>query len=442
MFKFVAKLSIVFFLPVTVLFADPIPVHLEDVPVREVVNWYSAETGQAIAVDPRIKEGTLTVYGAMVEPEELPDFFKGVLRAHGYDLIGVSPAVVVPLSAGTSMPSVPASVMSGLPPLASSPGQGFIAQIDVPVVPSSTSILHFDNVRASDLTEVAKHFLSSGDQATTYAPTVSVLDSSNSLLVTGPEDQVEALQSYRSALDVAHPQVFIKALFYEIAEGDSLDLGLAYGRPDPGAANSSSNVAWAFNGGALSRGIAGSGAAFGILDGDVLSVAASAIARSSSARLLSSPQILALSGRPGQIIVGQNVPVITGRSTGEAASTDSPFQTIERRDVGLSLDVNPVVLSNGSIVLDVTANSDSLSDSTIASDVITNQRRVKTTVQLQSGQTLMLGGLISDDSSENQSGVPLLKDLPLVGGLFRTTSTGGERRTLHVLLQATVLASY
>ncbi len=122
---------------------------------------------------------------------------------------------------------------------------------------------------------------------------------------------------------------------------------------------------------------------------------------------------------------------MTGRITGEAASVNNPFQTIERRDVGISLQVVPVVTPAGLLIMDVKTNADSISDSQAASDIITNTRSISTTVQLKSGQTVLLGGMVDNRDSEADSSVPWLSKIPLIGALFtsKAPTPANERCT-------------
>ncbi len=151
------------------------------------------------------------------------------------------------------------------------------------------------------------------------------------------------------------------------------------------------------------------------------------------------PRILTMSGQPGTFTAGQNVPFVTGRITGEAASVNNPFQTIERRDVGISLQVVPVVTPAGLLIMDVKTNADSISDSQAASDIITNTRSISTTVQLKSGQTVLLGGMVDNRDSEADSSVPWLSKIPLIGALFTSKSTNASKRTLYMLIRARVV---
>ncbi len=230
--------------------------------------------------------------------------------------------------------------------------------------------------------------------------------------------------------------MLIQAVIFETTDGDTFDLGVALGRA------SGSRIAGGFNTASLGNSLATSGASFGIFDGNVLAFAINALERDSSSNVLSTPQILTVSGKRGNISIGQNVPFVTGRVTGESADVNSPFQTIERRDIGIRLNVLPVVTASGLVIMDITTSADSLTDSVLASDIITNQRQINTTVQIRSGQTLLLGGLSSQNDQQQVMGVPGLQSVPLAGRLFQNESNSRQRTNLHVLLQATVLPRY
>lgn len=391
-------------------FAHAMPVEMEETPVRDFVRWYSDETGEALAMDPQV-DGSLTVYAADVSDAQLPEFFRGVLSSHGYQVVPGNPPTVVP----------------GRP-------QTFTQELDIPPPePLSTTVLAFDNIRAGDMAPVVAAYLSSVSGGSIQSVRPQVLPAANALLVSGTDAQLADLAQLLPQFDVAHPQVLIKAVLYETSEGDTFDLGVAMGSA------SGSDLAGGFNTNALGTSLAVAGGSFGVFDGDVLALAVQALRRDSRATVLSTPQILTLSGQSGRISVGQNVPFVTGRVTGEAASVDNPFQTIEREDVGVSLQVSPVVTASGLVIMDVLTQADSISDSLEASDIITNQRSITTTVQILSGQTVLLGGLVSEDTTETVSGVPGLSSIPGIGRLFESRSTGTSTRKLNVLLQATVL---
>lgn len=416
MLKFAASLGLTLALVTT---AHAIPVHLENTDVREFARWYADHMDLSLAIDPRV-DGNLTVYADHVPEHELGDFVHGVLEAHGFQILYGNPTVLVPME--PRHPDGRGTAQAR---------QDFTQQLDIPQEPQATTVLPLENIRADDIAPLVTHYLTRTTTGSMSPAHAQVLHAANALLVRGSEERLADLEQLMPQLDVPHPQVLIQAVIFELVDGDTFDLGVAFGTTD------SNPVAGGFNTRNLSGSLSAPGGSFGIFDGASLALAINAIQRTSSARVLSTPQVLALSGRPGRISVGQNVPIITGRVTGQAADIENPFQTIERKDIGVTLNVTPVVTASGLIVMDVSTTADSLTDSLQASDIVTNQRSITTTVQIQSGQTVLLGGLVSEDTTESVSGVPVLSKIPGLGALFRSTSTSTENRKLYVLLQAT-----
>ncbi|XKE46021.1 hypothetical protein LG302_02540 [Halomonas organivorans] len=406
MWKFAASLGLSLALATS---AHAVPIQMENTDVRDFARWYADHRDIDITFAPGV-DGTLTVYAEDVPNADLDTFVDGVLRAHGFEILPGNPPILAPIQ--------------GSP-------DDFTRHLDVPEVPQATTVLALDNVRADDIAPLVTQYLTRTTSGSTAPAHAQVIHAANALLVNGPAERLEDLERLLPRFDVRHPQVLIQAVIFETNAGDSLDLGVSLG------SITSRPVAGGFNTRNLDAGLSLPGGAFGIFDGDTLALAVSALQRNSSARVLSTPQILSLSGRPGRISVGQNVPIITGRITGEAADIENPFQTIERKDIGVTLAVTPVVTASGLIVMDVQATADSLTESIEAADIITNQRSINTTVQIQSGQTVLLGGLVSEDTTESVSQVPLLGSVPVLGHLFRSTSTSTEHRKLYVLLQAT-----
>ncbi|WP_250188726.1 secretin N-terminal domain-containing protein [Escherichia coli] len=255
----------------------------------------------------------------------------------------------------------------------------------------------------------------------------------NSLVVSGSAQVMPALSDFITSIDVAREQVLIQSLMFETSVSNGVDLSFAAGSASGG------KVAGGFNTSALGTALSTAGGSFGIFNGNVLALSLQAVQSDSNSKVISTPRILTQSGQSGYISVGQNVPFVTGKVTGEAASVNNPFQTIERRDVGVSLKVTPVVMGNGQLVLTIDTKADSLSNQATASDIITNQRQIQTTVQIKDGQTLLLGGLISSNQFDNDRSVPFMSKIPLIGWLFRSHSDSKDDRTMFVLLTAHVI---
>jgi general secretion pathway protein D len=156
--------------------------------------------------------------------------------------------------------------------------------------------------------------------------------------------------------------------------------------------------------------------------------------------------LLTLDNEEAKIIIGQNVPFVTGQYTNSAASAGStgtvnPFQTVERKDVGLTLKVKPQISENGTVKLEIFQEVSSVQASSInsATGLITNKRSIQTNVLVEDGGIVVLGGLLQDEYSNNQEKVPLLGDIPILGNLFKTESRGRKKTNLMVFLRPVVV---
>ncbi|MEJ2115168.1 MAG: hypothetical protein P8X88_03780, partial [Gammaproteobacteria bacterium] len=158
--------------------------------------------------------------------------------------------------------------------------------------------------------------------------------------------------------------------------------------------------------------------------------------------ILSTPQLMTLDNEEAEIVVAQNVPFITGQFTNTGSGTDSavnPFQTIEREDVGITLRITPQINEGDSVKLDIEQESSSLSTAAIASDIITNKRSIKTSVLARDQQTIVLGGLIEDEFQDNEQKIPILGDIPLLGHLFKATTTTKNAQNLMVFIHPVIV---
>jgi general secretion pathway protein D len=165
-----------------------------------------------------------------------------------------------------------------------------------------------------------------------------------------------------------------------------------------------------------------------------------ALAGDGESNLLSTPSIVTLDNQEAEIIVGQNVPFVTGETTSSSNSVANPFRTVEREDIGVSLKVKPQINEGDAITLEIEQEvSAILASATGAVDIVTSKRLIRTTVQLEDGQMLVLGGLIDDAFIDSEQKVPFLGDIPGIGWLFRSTSTTKVKRNLMVFIRATIL---
>jgi general secretion pathway protein D len=173
-----------------------------------------------------------------------------------------------------------------------------------------------------------------------------------------------------------------------------------------------------------------------------LQVLARALEGNSGANVLSTPNVLTLDNEEAKIVVGQNVPFITGTYTPSSGSATNPFQTIERKDIGITLRVTPQVSEAGAVKLKIFQEVSSVTrDKALvqSSDIITNTRSLQSTVLVDNGQIVVLGGLIQDDQQSSLDKVPLLGDIPWIGALFKYESRNRKRTNLMVFLRPVVL---
>ena len=167
-----------------------------------------------------------------------------------------------------------------------------------------------------------------------------------------------------------------------------------------------------------------------------------ALSGDSETNLLSTPSIVTLDNQEAEIVVGQNVPFVTGETstTGSSVDVTNPFRTIERQDIGVSLKVKPQINEGDTITMEIEQEVSNISGSaTGAVDIVTNKRSINTTVQLEDGALLVLGGLIDEKVVNTEQKVPGLGDIPIIGALFRTSKSTKVKQNLLVFIRATII---
>ncbi len=253
------------------------------------------------------------------------------------------------------------------------------------------------------------------------------------MIITATQSQIAAVRRVLEEIDRPRRQVVITAVVAELADDDFESLGLNVGAAFGGDSHDVSLSGRAV----ASRDVSDLGFSL-TFSGPTLSAFLQAVKSTGRNRILSTPQLLTLNREAASIVVGQNVPFITGETTSAATPASDPFRTISRQDVGVTLSVRPFITPSGSIELQVEQSASSVSSDLSASDIITNTRRINTTVQLQDGGGVLLGGLRSQESEQSASRVPFLSSIPVVGRLFRFDSTRDRATNLVVLLTARV----
>ncbi len=285
-------------------------------------------------------------------------------------------------------------------------------------------------------------------------------DASNSLIITAEPETLANLQRVIKKLDVRRAQVMIETIIAEVGINLSARLGVQFGFNGLGTNNDKTGpIGGTSFSGAKGNNLASLIATKGtsLAPGAVLGIGGTvsgrqfvslldALASDGATNILSTPTLVTMDNEEAEIIVGQNIPLITGSfaNTGTTGATPTnPFQTIQRQDVGLTLKVKPQINEGTSIRLAISQEISSLAAGvTGASDLITNKRSITTNVMVEDGEVLVLGGLIEDSFRDSQEKVPVLGSLPVVGGLFRHGTTLKEKQNLMVFIHPVILRDH
>jgi general secretion pathway protein D len=278
----------------------------------------------------------------------------------------------------------------------------------------------------------------------------------NSLIITAPEPQYRQLRAVIDKLDARRAQVFVESLIAEVSAEKAAEFGIqwqgALGKAGDGVIGlMGTNFG---SGGKNILNLAAQGAAGTLSPGGGLNIGTAtqtngvyvlgALARfletSGSGNVLSTPNLLTLDNEEAKITIGQNVPFVTGQftNTGAANGTVNPFQTIERKDVGLTLKVKPQISENGTVKMAIFQEVSSVA-STGANGPTTNKRTIETNVLVDDGSVVVLGGLLQDDFTGTQEKVPGLGDLPFFGALFKSEARTRKKTNLMVFLRPVVV---
>jgi general secretion pathway protein D len=172
-----------------------------------------------------------------------------------------------------------------------------------------------------------------------------------------------------------------------------------------------------------------------------MTVILNALESQGNTNILSTPSLLTLDNEEAFITVGQQVPFVTGSytNTGVGNGASNPFQTIERQSVGVTLKVTPQINEGDAVVMDITQEVSSLGPALIASDIITNERKIETMVLANDGNIVVLGGLVEDKVTDSSEGVPVLSSIPLLGRLFRSDAVEVTKQNLLVFIRPTII---
>jgi general secretion pathway protein D len=301
-------------------------------------------------------------------------------------------------------------------------------------------------------------------------------EDTNTLVITAQQDMLRSLEDVIRKLDVRRAQVLVEAIIVEVFESDGISLGVQWMSEDGGMTQftngpaSISSIAAAGKAAAKTVGevvpavyssetgnlITGeynlndvkgdyslaatllgsvSGGMFGIMKNGWGAII-QAVSNDTNSNLLATPSITTLDNEEAHFLVGQEIPILTGSSTG--SNNGNPFQTVERQEVGIKLTVTPQVNEGSGVQLTIEQEVSSVSGAT-GVDISINKREIKTVVMADSGATIVLGGLIDEDVQESVQKVPLLGDIPFIGHLFKSTTTSTRKRNLMVFIRPTII---
>ncbi|WP_448549573.1 type II secretion system secretin GspD [Thalassotalea fusca] len=294
----------------------------------------------------------------------------------------------------------------------------------------------------------------------------------NTLVITAQQDMLRSLEAVIRQLDVRRAQVLVEAIIVEVFESDGVNLGVQWYHEDGGFTqfnNGPAPISAVAAAAEAAKGEPGttittidsnnnkvitenpatdgdysllaqvlgsvSGTMFGIVKNDWGAIV-QAVSTDTNSNILSMPSITTMDNEEASFLVGQEVPIITGSTTGN--NNDNPFQTVDRQEVGIKLKVTPQVNEGSGIQLTIEQEVSSVSGAT-GVDIAISKRELKTTVFADDGATVILGGLMDDDVQESQQKVPLLGDIPIIGHLFKSTSNTSRKRNLMVFLRPTII---
>lgn len=300
----------------------------------------------------------------------------------------------------------------------------------------------------------------SNDQSTAFSAggvTLQADATTNTLLISAPDPLYRNLREVIDMLDQRRAQVVIESLIVEVGEDDASEFGVQWQAGNLGGKGGFGGVnlgGSGLNGTSTSKtsiDVLPKGLNIGVVDGTVdipgigkvldLKVLARALKSKGGTNVLSTPNLLTLDNEAASIFVGQTIPFVTGSYvTGGGGTSNNPFQTVQREEVGLKLNVRPQISEGGTVKLDIYQEVSSVDPrASVAAGTVTKKRAIDTSILLDDGQIMVLGGLLQDGYSQSNDAVPWLSDIPGLGALFRNEARSVSKTNLMVFLRPYII---
>lgn len=318
-----------------------------------------------------------------------------------------------------------------------------------------TRVTYLHYLKASEVAQILQNVASSiqkqdKDIGVSGAEiSIQASDTTNALVISAPPGIMNTIDSVIKRLDIRRAQVLVEAVIVEVSSNKFNELGVQWktsgsaleGDGVFGVIKSSlkGNAIDSFPGDPLKL---DAGISLGFYSGGSLRTLVRALSTDDSMNILSTPNLVTLDNEEGKIVVGQNVPFVTGSSTSASNPSTNPFQTIERQDVGITLKIKPQINEGDSVTLNVYQEISSVTNDTSAADIVTNKRSIETRVLIKDNMTLVLGGLISDETRDSADKVPFLGKIPVIGRLFRSDRKERAKKNLMVFIKPTIINDF
>ena len=312
---------------------------------------------------------------------------------------------------------------------------------------STLQVVDLNFADAEELVATLGPLLSS--DANTAAISVSAHQSANQVILSGSSKALGQALSVIALMDRAPRQVYVDAIIAEVSEDSALKLGLQFS-VNKGSFSSSvvtgltGNNIGTLAGNAFLTGAAGGVIAIGAGSSKIpdIGLMLNALKGDTDNRILATPSLMTTENKESTILIGQNVPFITGQYTNQQGDSATPFQTIKREDLGTMLKLKPKIGKNGDIIMEIWQEISRIDQSAVGlSDVVTVKRQISTVVSAKEGETIAIGGLRVEQEETGVSKIPFFGDLPLLGALFTQESSQTVSRNLAIFLRPTIVSN-